>query len=111
MMLPSVLAVGIFAIVPLLGMFALSLTDFHLVKKWDQEIGLQNFIKLYNDKAVCEFRHRDVAVECIWCDFPGHAGYIDCRWLGKDYSTLAVYARCVCHPVCGAGGCSGLDLA
>ncbi|MBX2835784.1 MAG: sugar ABC transporter permease [Gammaproteobacteria bacterium] len=50
MLLPSVLAVLIFAVIPLIGMFALSLTDFHLIKKWDQEIGLQNFIKLYNDK-------------------------------------------------------------
>ena len=50
MMLPSVLAVGIFAIVPLIGMFALSLTDFHLIKKWDQEFGFHNFIKLYNNK-------------------------------------------------------------
>ena len=50
MLLPSVLAVGVFAIVPLIGMFALSLTDFHLIKKWDQEFGLHNFIKLYNDR-------------------------------------------------------------
>ena len=50
MLLPSVLAVTIFAIIPLVGMFALSLTDFHLIKKWDQEVGLHNFIKLANDK-------------------------------------------------------------
>ena len=50
MLLPSVFAVGIFAIVPLIGMFALSLTDFHLIKKWDQEIGFHNFTKLYNNK-------------------------------------------------------------
>ena len=50
MMLPSVLAVSIFAIVPLLGMFALSMTDFHLIKKWDHEFGFHNFIKLFNNK-------------------------------------------------------------
>ena len=50
MLLPSVLAVGIFAFVPLIGMFALSLTDFHLIKKWDHEFGFHNFIKLYNNK-------------------------------------------------------------
>ncbi len=50
MLLPAVLAVGIFAIIPLIGMFALSLTDFHLIKKWDQDIGFHNFVKLYNNK-------------------------------------------------------------
>ncbi len=50
MMIPSAIAVGVFAIVPLLGMFALSMTDFHLVKKWDHEFGFQNFIKLWNNK-------------------------------------------------------------
>ena len=50
MLLPAVLAVGIFAIIPLIGMFALSLTDLHLIKKWDQDIGFHNFVKLYNNK-------------------------------------------------------------
>ena len=50
MMLPSVVAVSVFAIVPLIGMFALSMTDFHLIKKWDHEFGFHNFVKLFNNK-------------------------------------------------------------
>lgn len=49
MLLPAVIAVGTFAIAPLLGMFALSLTDFHLVRGWSGEIGLQNFARLLTD--------------------------------------------------------------
>ena len=49
-MLPSVVAVSVFAIVPLIGMFALSMTDFHLIKKWDHEFGFHNFVKLFNNK-------------------------------------------------------------
>ncbi len=50
MLYPAVFAVGVFAIVPLLGMFALSLTDFHLIKSWDREFGLANFIRLTQDR-------------------------------------------------------------
>ncbi|MEP5759596.1 MAG: sugar ABC transporter permease [Litoreibacter sp.] len=50
MLYPAVFAVGIFAIVPLLGMLALSLTDFHLIKSWDREIGFKNFVRLTQDR-------------------------------------------------------------
>lgn len=49
MLLPAVIGVGIFAILPLLGMFGLSFTDFHLVKGWRGEFGLHNFTKLISD--------------------------------------------------------------
>ena len=50
MLYPAVFAVGIFAIVPLLGMFGLSFTDFHLIKGWDKDFGLDNFIKMAGDR-------------------------------------------------------------
>lgn len=50
MLMPAVIAVSIFAILPLMGMFALSLTDYHLIKGWKGEFGVQNFIKLTGDK-------------------------------------------------------------
>lgn len=50
MLLPAVIAVGIFAVLPLAGMVALSLTDFHLINGWDKEFGLKNFIRLWNDR-------------------------------------------------------------
>lgn len=50
MLYPAVFAVGLFAILPLMGMLALSFTDFHLVKPWDREIGFQNFERLINDR-------------------------------------------------------------
>lgn len=49
MLMPAVIAVSIFAILPLLGMFALSLTDYHLVKDWKGEFGLHNFIRMASD--------------------------------------------------------------
>lgn len=50
MLWPASLAVGIFAIAPLLGMFALSLTDFHLVRGWSGKIGIHNFQRLLDDR-------------------------------------------------------------
>jgi len=50
MIVPGSAAVGIFAIAPLLGMFALSVTDFHLIKGWSGEIGIQNFLRLLDDR-------------------------------------------------------------
>ena len=50
MLYPAVLAVAVFAIIPLLGMFALSLTDFHLIKNWDREFGIKNFVRLTQDR-------------------------------------------------------------
>ena len=50
MLLPAVAAVGIFAILPLVGMIGLSFTDFHLIKGWNGEFGLHNFIKMTQDR-------------------------------------------------------------
>lgn len=49
MLVPAVVAVGIFAIVPLIGMFALSLSDFHLIRGWSGKVGIQNFLRLWSD--------------------------------------------------------------
>lgn len=50
MLYPAVAAVGVFAVLPLLGMMGLSFTDFHLINGWDREFGLQNFIRLTGDR-------------------------------------------------------------
>lgn len=50
MLMPAVLAVLIFAILPLVGMFVLAFTSFDLVKGWDTEFTFKNFIRLWNDK-------------------------------------------------------------
>jgi multiple sugar transport system permease protein len=50
MLAPAVIAVGIFAIVPLVGMFALSLTDYSLIRGWHGGIGFQNFLALVHDR-------------------------------------------------------------
>ncbi|MEP2474056.1 MULTISPECIES: sugar ABC transporter permease [Roseobacteraceae] len=50
MLYPAVIAVGIFSIVPLLGMVALSFTNFHLIKGWGQSFGIENFVKMANDR-------------------------------------------------------------
>ena len=52
MLLPAVLAVGIFAIVPLAGMLALSFSDFHLTRGTDWEFGFHNFKKLLTDRRL-----------------------------------------------------------
>lgn len=52
MMIPALLAVGIFAIVPLAGMFALSFSDYHLIRGTNWEFGFHNFIKMLSDKRL-----------------------------------------------------------
>ena len=52
MLLPAVLAVGIFAIVPLAGMLALAFSDYHLLRGTNWEFGLKNFIRLVTDKRL-----------------------------------------------------------
>lgn len=52
MLLPAVLAVGIFAIVPLAGMFALSFSDYHLLRGTNWEFGFKNFARLLSDKRL-----------------------------------------------------------
>ncbi len=50
MLYPAVAAVGVFAIVPLMGMLALSFTDFHLIKGWGKGFGLDNFLRMAEDR-------------------------------------------------------------
>jgi len=52
MLLPAVLAVGIFAIVPLAGMLALSVSDYHLLRGTNWEFGFKNFVRLTTDKRL-----------------------------------------------------------
>ncbi|SDK64750.1 carbohydrate ABC transporter permease [Aliiruegeria lutimaris] len=50
MLLPAVIAVLVFAVLPLVGMFVLSFTGFDLVKGWDTGFTFDNFTKLASDK-------------------------------------------------------------
>ena len=52
MMLPALLAVGIFAIVPLAGMLALSFSDYDLIKGTNWEFGFDNFARLFSDRRL-----------------------------------------------------------
>jgi len=52
MIIPAIVAVGIFAIVPLAGMLALSFSDFHLIRGTNWQFGFKNFIRLLNDKRL-----------------------------------------------------------
>ena len=52
MLLPAVLAVGIFAILPLTGMLALSFSDYHLIRGTNWDFGFKNFIRLVSDKRL-----------------------------------------------------------
>lgn len=54
MLLPAVLAVLVFAVLPLVGMLYLSVTGFDLVKGWDSELTLKNFTRLASDKRFIE---------------------------------------------------------
>lgn len=49
LLLPAILAITTFAVVPLIGMFALSLSDFNLINGWSGEVGFRNFLRLWND--------------------------------------------------------------
>ncbi len=49
MIIPAILAVAIFAFVPLAGMFALSVSDYHLIRGSKGEFGFQNFARLVSD--------------------------------------------------------------
>lgn len=52
MIIPAIIAVAVFAIVPLAGMLALSFSDYHLIRGSNGEIGFRNFIKIVNDKRL-----------------------------------------------------------
>ena len=50
--MPAVLAVAVFAIVPLAGMLALSFSDYHLIRGSDLEFGFRNFARLISDQRL-----------------------------------------------------------
>ena len=52
MIIPAVIAVAIFAVVPLAGMLALSFSDYHLIRGTNGEFGFRNFIKIVGDKRL-----------------------------------------------------------
>jgi len=52
MLIPAVLAVAIFAIVPLAGMLALAFSDYHLIKGTEWEFGFHNFARLVSDRRL-----------------------------------------------------------
>lgn len=52
MLIPALLAVGLFAIIPLAGMVALSFSDYHLIRGTSWEFGLKNFVRLLSDKRL-----------------------------------------------------------
>lgn len=52
MLIPAVLAVSIFAIVPLAGMLALAFSDYHLIRGTDWEFGFHNFVRLVSDRRL-----------------------------------------------------------
>lgn len=52
MMIPAILAVAIFAVVPLAGMFGLAFSDYHLIRGTNWEFGFRNFAKMLSDKRL-----------------------------------------------------------
>lgn len=52
MMVPAILAVAIFAVVPLAGMFGLAFSDYHLIRGTNWEFGFRNFAKMLSDKRL-----------------------------------------------------------
>lgn len=52
MIIPAIIAVAFFAIVPLAGMLALSFSDYHLIRGSNSEFGFHNFVRLVNDKRL-----------------------------------------------------------
>lgn len=52
MIYPAIIAVAVFAIVPLAGMLGLAFSDYHLIRGTNYEFGFQNFVKLLSDKRL-----------------------------------------------------------
>jgi multiple sugar transport system permease protein len=52
MMVPAIVAVSIFAIVPLVGMFGLAFSDYHLIRGTSWEFGFQNFARMLSDQRL-----------------------------------------------------------
>lgn len=50
LLLPALVAVTAFAVVPLIGMFALSLTNYNLINGWNGQVGFDNFLRLWDDR-------------------------------------------------------------
>ena len=54
MLRPAVFAVALFAILPLAGMFALSFSDYHLIRGTNWQFGFKNFVRLLSDKRLMD---------------------------------------------------------
>lgn len=54
MITPAILAVLLFAFVPLAGMLALSFSDYHLIRGSKGEYGFHNFVRLLGDRRFVE---------------------------------------------------------
>jgi len=52
MIVPAIVAVVVFAILPLSGMLALSFSDYHLIRGSKGNFGFHNFVKLISDKRL-----------------------------------------------------------
>ncbi len=52
MIVPAVLAVSLFAIIPLAGMLALSFSDYHLIQGTEWKFGFHNFVRLVSDQRL-----------------------------------------------------------
>jgi multiple sugar transport system permease protein len=50
LLLPALLAIGLFAVVPLVGMFGLSLTNYSLINGWNGQFSFDNFLRLWDDR-------------------------------------------------------------
>lgn len=50
MLLPAVVAVLVFAVLPIVGMLSLSFTSFDLIKGWDTNATLKNYQQLAGDR-------------------------------------------------------------
>ncbi len=49
MIIPALVAVSVFAIVPLAGMFGLAFSDYHLIRGSEGRFGFHNFVRLISD--------------------------------------------------------------
>jgi len=54
MLLPALFAVGLFALIPLAGMIALSFSDYHLMRGTKWEFDFDNFVRLFSDRRLSQ---------------------------------------------------------
>lgn len=52
MMIPAVVAVALFAFIPIAGMFALAFSDYHLIRGSKGEFGFDNFARMLTDRRL-----------------------------------------------------------